>query len=146
MIGRRCPRGRSWKCDTNIATGRDLTAGGRAIVELTVGGLKPDPEGLAEIARATGVHIVMGCGHYVEEYQGLQNFDRDVDDFAQEIIGQLLEGAWGTGIRAGLIGEIGCQAPWTELERRVMRGALLDAVMGLSRSVSGGRLSLRVMV
>jgi phosphotriesterase-related protein len=115
-------------------------AGGRAIVELTVGGLKPNPEGLAAIARATGVHIIMGCGHYVEEYQDRQNLERGVDDFAQEITGQLLEGAWGTGIRAGLIGEIGCQAPWTELERRVMRGALLaQEATGTALNVHPGR-------
>jgi len=115
-------------------------AGGRAIVELTVGGLEPDPEGLAAIARATGVHIVMGCGHYVEEYQDRQNFDRDADDFAREMIKQVLEGAWGTGIRAGLIGEIGCQAPWTELERRVMQGALLaQEETGTALNVHPGR-------
>ena len=115
-------------------------AGGRAIVELTVGGLTPDPEGLAAIARATGVHIVMGCGHYVEEYQDRRNFARDVDDFAREMVDQVLEGAWGTGVRAGLIGEIGCQAPWTELERRVMRGALLaQAATGTALNVHPGR-------
>ncbi len=48
-------------------------AGGQAIVELSVGGLKPDPEGLAAISRETGVHIVMGSGHYVDEYQDLAN-------------------------------------------------------------------------
>jgi phosphotriesterase-related protein len=28
----------------------------------------PRPEALAKIAHATGAHIVMGCGHYVDEY------------------------------------------------------------------------------
>ena len=37
----------------------------------------------------------------------------------------MLEERWDTDIRAGMIGEIGCQAPWTELERRVMQGALI---------------------
>src|SRR5882724_6934508 len=41
------------------------------------------------------------------------------------MVGQLREGAWGSDVRAGIIGEIGCQAPWTALERRVMRGALI---------------------
>jgi phosphotriesterase-related protein len=115
-------------------------AGGRAIVELTVGGLSPDPLGLARIAREAGVHIVMGCGHYVEEYQDRRNFGRDVDDFAREMVGQVLEGAWGTDVRAGLIGEIGCQSPWTELERRVMRGALIaQEETGAALNVHPGR-------
>ena len=95
-----------------------VEAGGRTIVELTCGGLKPKPTELADISRATGAHIVMGCGHYVHEFQDPKNHTRTVDDFAAEMIAQVLEGAWDTGIRAGMIGEIGCQAPWTELERR----------------------------
>lgn len=100
-------------------------AGCDTIVELTIGGLQPDPQGLAETARATGCNIVMGCGHYVEEYQDPANHNRGVDDFAAEMVAQVQEGAWGTDVRAGLIGEIGCQNPWTELERRVLEGALI---------------------
>ena len=99
--------------------------GGDAIVELTCGGLSPDPAGLKRIAEGTGVHLVMGCGYYVNDYQDPRNHGRQVDDFAEEMIGQILHGAWGTDVRAGMIGEIGCQAPWTELERRVMQGALI---------------------
>ncbi len=99
-------------------------AGGQAMVDLTCGGIKPNPEGLVEVAKATGVHIVMGCGYYVEEFQSSAAFKKTVDQLAEEIIGQVLEGAWGTSVRAGIIGEIGCQAPWTDLEKRVMRGAV----------------------
>ena len=114
--------------------------GGAAIVELSVGGLKPDPEGLVQIAEATGVAIVMGCGHYVEEYQDPANHARSPDDFAAEMVAQLTEGAWGTDVRAGIIGEIGCQSPWTELERRVMQGALMaQQQTGASLNVHPGR-------
>ena len=119
-----------------------LQAGGRTIVELTCGGLKPDPEGLAEIAQRTGVQIVMGCGHYVHEYQDPANEARSEDSFAGEMIAQVLEGAWGTKIRAGIIGEIGCQVPWTELEKRVLRGALVaQAETGAAINVHPGRIS-----
>jgi phosphotriesterase-related protein len=115
-------------------------AGGRAIVELTCGGIKPDPAGLAEIARRTDTQIIMGCGYYVEEYQAPATFDKSVDDFAREMIASVFEGAWGTDIRAGVIGEIGCQHPWTELERRVMRGALIaQAETGALLNVHPGR-------
>ncbi|WP_431280821.1 phosphotriesterase family protein [Humitalea sp. 24SJ18S-53] len=99
--------------------------GGQAIVELTIGGLDPDPVALAEISRATGVAIIMGCGHYTEEFQAPANHDRTVEDFAAEMIAAVRTGAWGTDIRAGIIGEIGCSAPWTALERRVMTAAVL---------------------
>jgi phosphotriesterase-related protein len=48
-----------------------------------------------------------------------------VDSFAKEMIAQVQEGAWGTGVRAGILGEIGCQWPWTELERKVLAGAVV---------------------
>lgn len=115
-------------------------AGGRSVVELSCGGLAPDPDGLARVSRSSGVQIVMGCGHYVDEYQDPANADRSVEDFAAEITSQVLEGAWGTGVRAGIIGEIGCQAPWTGLERRVLAGALLaQQETGAAVNVHPGR-------
>jgi len=102
---------------------RDL--GGSSVVELTCGGIRPDPKGLADIQLGTGVNIIMGCGYYVEEYQDPSNKERTVDDFAKEMIGQVFDGAWGTNVRSGMIGEIGSQNPWTDLEKKVMRGAVI---------------------
>jgi phosphotriesterase-related protein len=117
-----------------------VEAGGRSIVELTCGGLKPDPVGLAAVAARTGANIVMGCGYYVEEYQDPRNAERSVDDFAAEMVGQVLDCACGSEVRAGIIGEIGCQAPWTALERRVMRGALIaQQETGAALNVHPGR-------
>ncbi|WP_417519575.1 phosphotriesterase family protein [Minwuia sp.] len=129
--------------DNKIATAevaRMRAAGGRSIVELTIGGLKPDPEGLQQIARDTDTHIVMGCGHYVDDYQDPANRERSVDDFAAEMIDQVQVGAWGTEARAGIIGEIGCQSPWTDLEKRVMAGALIaQQETGAALNVHPGR-------
>ena len=129
--------------DRDLATeevGLMRRAGGRSIVELTVGGLDPDPIGLRKIAEATDTHIVMGCGHYVDEYQDPANRVRSVDDFAQQIIDDITIGAWRTDVRAGIIGEIGCQSPWTDLEKRVMEAALVaQAETGAAINVHPGR-------
>ncbi len=115
-------------------------AGGTAMVELSCGGLNPNPAGLKAVSEATGVHIVMGCGHYVEEYQPAANGSRSMDDFAREMITQVQDGAWGTDIKAGLIGEIGCQAPWTPQEQRIMAAAALaQQETGAALSVHPGR-------
>jgi phosphotriesterase-related protein len=114
--------------------------GGDAIVELTCGGLSPDPKGLQRIAAGTGVHLIMGCGYYVNDYQDPRNHGRTADDFAAEMIGQILDGAWGTDIRAGMIGEIGCTSPWTDTEKRVMQAALVAATeTGAAINVHPGR-------
>ena len=136
--------GRKYMLDLEDIAAREVQMmkhdGGDAIVELTCGGLSPDPAGLRRIAQGTGVHLVMGCGYYVNDYQDPKNHDRPVDDFAQEMIGQIRHGAWGTDVRAGMIGEIGCQAPWTATEKRVMRAALLAAgETGAAINVHPGR-------
>lgn len=137
-------RRKNFQLDDRALAARELSklrqAGGNSLVELTVGGLRPDPNALVKIARDTGVQIVMGCGHYVAEYHDPANATRSVDDFAHEIIGQITEGAWGTDVKAGIIGEIGCQAPWTADEKRVMRGALIaQAETGAALNVHPGR-------
>jgi phosphotriesterase-related protein len=55
-------------------------------------------------------------------------------------VGQILRGAWGTDVRAGMIGEIGCSAPWTATEKRVMQAALIAAAeTGAAINVHPGR-------
>ena len=115
-------------------------AGGRTVVDLTCGGLKPDPLGLAAISAAADVHVVIGCGYYVEEYQAPENRGKTVEQFTHEMIEQVFSGAWGTQIRAGIIGEIGCQSPWSELEQRVMRAAVVaQRETGAALNVHPGR-------
>jgi phosphotriesterase-related protein len=114
--------------------------GGRSVVDLSCGGLHPDPLGLAEASRRADVHVVMGCGWYVDDYQAPENAARTVESFAAEMLGQLQQGAWGTSVRAGIIGEIGCQAPWTPMEQRVMEGAVLAMQQsGAALTVHPGR-------
>jgi len=122
------------------AVAEAVAAGCGTIVELTIGGIDPDPDGLVRVGEATGCHIVTGCGHYVEEYQDPRNHDRGVDSFAAEMVAQVQEGLWGTGVRAGIIGEIGCQNPWTPLERRVLEGALVaQRETGAALTIHPGR-------
>jgi phosphotriesterase-related protein len=90
--------GRKYMLDLEDIATREVAMmkhdGGDAIVELTCGGLSPDPDGLRRIAAGTGVHLIMGCGYYVNDYQDPKNHRRSIDDFAREMIGQILHGAW----------------------------------------------------
>ncbi|TDD35651.1 phosphotriesterase [Actinomadura sp. KC06] len=77
--------------------------GGGAVVEVTGADLGRAPRVLADLARATGVAVVMGCGGYSpSRTPGLA--DRTVESLTAEIIGELREGV--DGVRAGVIGEI----------------------------------------
>jgi len=101
-------------------------AGGGALVDLTLDGVGRDPEWLAGLARATGLHIVMGSGWYRGAHYPAETLvdRRSVDSLADEIVRDATVGVRDTGIRAGIIGEIGTDKPWLSAqEERVHRAA-----------------------
>jgi phosphotriesterase-related protein len=100
-------------------------AGGRTVIDPTPKALARDPLALARIARATGLNVVMGAGYYVAASHPPDMDRRGVDDLAREIITDVTTGVGDTGVRSGLIGEIGCTYPWTENEKRVLRAAIV---------------------
>jgi phosphotriesterase-related protein len=97
--------------------------GGRTIVEVTLDGGGRDPIGLQMVSRRTGVQIVMGAGYYVELSHPAQVRRMSADDIADEIVRDLTEGVPGTGVRAGIIGEIGIDMDFTAEEEKSLRGA-----------------------
>ncbi len=100
--------------------------GGGTLVDLTLPGVGRDPDRLRRLASATGLNIVMGAGWYREAYYPAEmSVDRrGVDDLAAEIIGEFEDGVAGSGIRPGIIGEIGTDKPWVSArEERVHRAA-----------------------
>ena len=114
--------------------------GGRSLVDLSCGGLHPNPTGLREVSNQSGINIIIGCGYYVDEYQDETIRPKSIDQFCREMIDQIQVGAWGTDIKAGIIGEIGCQDPWTDLEKKVMAGAILaQNQTGASLAIHPGR-------
>jgi predicted metal-dependent phosphotriesterase family hydrolase len=101
-------------------------AGGGALVDLTLDGVGRDPEWLAGLARATGLHIVMGSGWYRGAHYPAESLidRRSVDALADEIVRDATDGVGETGIRSGIIGEIGTDKPWLSAqEERVHRAA-----------------------
>ena len=105
---------------------RFVAAGGTGLVDLTLPGVGRDPAWLASLSEASGLHIVMGGGWYREAYYPVEALidRRSVDDLADEIVRDASEGLAGTGIRAGIIGEIGTDKPWLSAqEERVHRAA-----------------------
>ncbi len=83
------------------------SAGGGAVVDCTVRGLHPDPAALARLSRATGVHIVLGTGYYVARTHPPDMDAKSVEAIAGEFVADLTVGIGTTGVRAGLLGELG---------------------------------------
>jgi len=100
--------------------------GGSTLVDLTLPGVGRDPERLRRLASSSGIQIVMGTGWYRESYYPPEaRIDRrSVDDLADEMIAEFRDGVAGTGVRPGIIGEIGTDKPWLSAqEERVHRAA-----------------------
>lgn len=99
-------------------------AGGGAIVDCGLEHIGRQPEALRRISEATGVHIIMGTGFYREPY-----YPEFVDKWttarlAEYIIDEIENGWADTGIRPGVIGEIGIDKRWVQgVEERVIRAA-----------------------
>ena len=99
-------------------------AGGCAVIDVTSGGLRRNPEALRRISEATGVHIVMGAGWYREMVYPRLIYERDTNSLADLIVQELTAGADGSSVRAGVIGEMGTDRYWiTPAEERVFRAA-----------------------
>ena len=81
--------------------------GGDSLVDATSIGIARDPLGLSRISHATGVNIIMGASYYVAAAHPSDMDHRSEDDILKQIVGDVLEGADGTGIKSGVIGEIG---------------------------------------
>jgi predicted metal-dependent phosphotriesterase family hydrolase len=139
-------------------------AGGGTIVELTTAeltsGASPDPTGrfsgqrasgfaegglrsannvlsLAELSDDVGLHIVLGTGHYRDPYLENDWFDRvGTRGIAERMISDLTWGIGETGVRAGIIGEIGADKWYlSAAEERSFRAA------GLAQKETGVAVS-----
>jgi phosphotriesterase-related protein len=121
---------------------RFKSVGGDSIVEQTPNNMGRDPLKLAHVAKATGVNIIMGTGYYREMFtvwdrkSGKWNSGKvdaypdqyvrtaNEKDITAEFINDLTIGVGDTGIRAGIIGEIGCSWPLTKNEKKVLRASV----------------------
>ena len=117
---------------------RFVAAGGRTVVDLTLPGMGRDVARVAQLGERVGLRMVVGTGWYREPYYPPEaRIDRrSVASLADEMVREVTDGIDGTGIRAGVIGEIGTDKPWVSAqEERVFRAAgRAQAATGLAVS------------
>jgi phosphotriesterase-related protein len=113
--------------------------GGAALVDCTVVGLGPQPTRLRRVSELTGLSIVLGTGIYVERAHPTWVAGARVEEIASLFVSDLLHGFGDSGVRAGIIGEIGTSGiasgqweksgPMTRREEKVLRAAGAAAVV-----------------
>ena len=103
---------------------RFRAAGGATLVDVTNRHLGRDPLALQTISRATGLNIVMGCGWYREPFYDREVYEKTTATLADDIVDEITRGVGDTGVRPGIIGEIGCDLHYiSPAEERSFRAA-----------------------
>src|SRR4029079_8464445 len=85
---------------------RYVDAGGRTLGDVTTRGLTGDRVALRVMSYATALQIVRGAGYYRRAYLPPEVDELSTDALADVIVRDIEEGT--DGVRAGIIGEIGC--------------------------------------
>ena len=125
--------------DEPVATNEAMAfrlAGGGTIVDVTSKGIGRDPHALARISRATGLNIVMGAGYYIPLSHPADMDERTEESIYEEMVRDVTIGVGDTGIRSGIIGELGNTAPLTGNSKKVLRAA------GAASKATGAPISI----
>ena len=112
--------------DEDLATAELMQfvhAGGQTVIDPTCRGIGRNPQALVRVSEATGLNIVMGSGYYLQSSHPPEVKSLSVGAIADEIVAEALEGVDGTGVKIGLIGEIGVSGDFTADEEKSLRGA-----------------------
>ena len=124
-------------------------AGGKTVVELTNLGIRRDAIGLRYISDKTGVNIVMGCGYYKDPWHPPDMDEKTVVEIAEEMVKDITDGVGNTGIRAGIIGEIGISSLTANEKKSVIASAQAQLETGVAINLhfdTGTKESLRMHV
>jgi hypothetical protein len=78
----------------------------------------PGPSGSAHLG--AGVNVVMGTGFYKDAWLPPVVHEMSVDGMARFMVKEITEGVDATGIRAGVIGEVGVSLSITPTEERML--------------------------
>lgn len=104
------------------------------VIELTCRGMGRDPRALARIAEESGVAVVAATGWYYEPFHPREIGTAPVEELTATLVREIDDGIGSTGVRPGVIGEIGSHGENpTDPERRVLVAAAHAALAtGLS--------------
>ena len=114
-------------------------AAGGAASDATSMGMARDPLALARVSRAAGVPVVMGPGCCVPPSCPPGLADEPGERAAASIVAGLTDGVGDTGVRAGVMGEVGSLWPACDATLKALRaGARAGAATGAAIIIHPG--------
>ena len=113
--------------------------GGKSLVDPTSIGLGRNPLAIKKISDLTGLNIVLGCSWYQKVFHPENLDQKNIEELTDQILNEINCGIDNTGIKPGIIGEIGVNAkPLIENEIKVIKAsAIASKVSGLSMLFHG---------
>lgn len=100
-----------------------LEAGGRSIVDVTPICIGRDVRRLRDLSVSTGVQIIAGSAFYIAPFQDPRVRDASVEAITDWFLGEITDGIDDTGVRPGILGELGISMTIQPSEERVLRAA-----------------------
>jgi phosphotriesterase-related protein len=98
--------------------------GGGTIVDVSPVGIRiAEVDEIAELCRRAGLKAVVCSAFYVQPAHPAEVAERSVESIAEQFVAEALEGIGETGIRSGMIGEIGISQPGHPDEWKVLDAA-----------------------
>ncbi|XP_070556112.1 N-acetyltaurine hydrolase-like [Ptychodera flava] len=105
--------------------------GGNSIVECTTMGIGRNIKKLKELSESSGINIISGTGFYLpgilitpdrpnKEILSSLN-QKSEEEISAMLVSDIMEGADGTDVRCGVIGEVAISHPMTEVEKTVIK-------------------------
>jgi len=94
--------------------------GARTVVDATTVGIGRDSRLLKRIALNTGLNIIAGSGYYTYDTHPEDMDEKTVEEITDEIVNDLTRGVKNTGIKAGVIGELGTSEKIYPNEEKVL--------------------------
>ncbi|XP_070556110.1 N-acetyltaurine hydrolase-like [Ptychodera flava] len=104
--------------------------GGNSIVECTTIGICRNIKKLKEMSESSGINIISGTGFYLPGAELLLEADKEIilslnqkseEEISAMLVRDIMEGADGTDVRCGVIGEVASCHPMTEVEKKVIK-------------------------
>lgn len=98
-------------------------AGGGTIVDQSSIGTGRSPIAIRNLAHQTGINVVMGCGFYLHGSLPAAIINETEAKLVQTVLDDIRLGAGDTGVRPGIIGEVGVRPSIEEWEGKSLRVA-----------------------
>jgi phosphotriesterase-related protein len=98
-------------------------AGGSTIVDQSSVGTGRSPEAIRNLANLTGLNVVMGSGFYLYGSLPAAIINESEARLAETVLKEIRLGVGDTGVRPGIIGEIGVRPDIEDWERKSLRVA-----------------------